>query len=251
MIDKIEIIVREAGDILLSYFGKALTRNMKPDASFVTEADLASEEYLVKKLTELLPEAAVWGEETGKHGNGDYCWVIDPLDGTTNFAQGLPHFCISVALTLKDEPILGVIYAPYLNEMFIASEDGATLNGKPIHVADKNNLRDSFLIACLPYPEYEDYGQMIEKICLLLKKGYGFRILGAAALDIAYVACGRGDSIAFGGLKWWDVAAGKVLIEKAGGKVMDFEGGVVDKEFRTFVAGNELLCRELLKIIED
>src|SRR5262249_33106562 len=129
---KVEPIVKHAGHLLLSQFRKPITWHTKADKSIVTEIDVASETLLKRELTAVIPEAAFWAEESGKQGNADYFWVIDPLDGTTNYAHGLPYFCISVALTYKNVPIWGCVYQPVLDEFFYAHKSkGAFLNGKP------------------------------------------------------------------------------------------------------------------------
>ena len=143
LLSRVEPIVKQAGDILRSYFTQArsLKRQVKNGAGFVTEADLASEKFLIEKLSQVLPQADFCAEESGVSGNGDYCWVIDPLDGTTNFAHGVPHFCISVALAYKNQSICGAIYQPLLDEFFWAEQGkGAWLNGKKIEVTQLINL---------------------------------------------------------------------------------------------------------------
>src|SRR3989304_6616926 len=151
---RLEPILRHAGEILLSYWGKPLTRQEKPDSGFVTEADLASEKYLVEALKRLLPTADFYTEENGKFGSNDsgYQWVIDPLDGTTNFAHGIPYFCISVALVYHDKPVCGAIYAPLQDEFFFAQEGkGAFLNDRAIQVSAPKPLSEALVAVGLPY----------------------------------------------------------------------------------------------------
>jgi len=236
LIHQLEPIIRHAGSILLSYYHQQFTRTQKANGDFVTEADLASEKYLIMALTPLLPGAAIVAEESGTHGKSDYCWVIDPLDGTTNFAHGLPYFCISVALTYQGKSVIGVVYQPLLNEYFMASRGkGAFLNGKPIKVSAIHEIKDSMVLVGLPYAKSATYSKLFEYFALVAKKSYSVRHFGAAALDQAYVACGRVDGVFFEDLAWWDIAAGYLLIEEAGGLVTDFEGKPIGADYKSFL----------------
>jgi myo-inositol-1(or 4)-monophosphatase len=249
---EVESIIRRTGEIILSYRFKKLSRVVKPGAGFVTEADLAAEEFLIKELSKIEPGIAFFAEENGKsnQGSSDYCWVIDPLDGTTNFAYGLPHFCISVALTHKNKPMLGFVYQPLLNEMFFAQEGkGAFLNGSPLKVSGVKRIEDAFLLFCIPYGKNAGSFKLFEHVLQLSQKAYSMRLLGAAALDQSYVGAGRLDGMFFEQLSWWDVAAGSLIIQEAGGKVSDYKGNPIKPGFKSFIAGNpwihELLVQEL------
>lgn len=247
---KVEPIVRDAGDILLSYFHTNLIRTEK-QSGFVTEADLASERFLMAELHKVMPEAAFFAEESGKSGNStdDYCWVIDPLDGTTNFAHGLPYFCISVALTFKGKPVFGCIYQPLLNEFFYASQgNGAYLNGERIQVSAVRSLQESLLLVGFPYAKGEHYQNVLNYLRDLSKKTYAFRHFGAVALDQAYLACGRSEVVFFEQLGWWDVAAGIILIQEAGGVVSTYQGRVVDAHYESFLAANQELHVQMLTL---
>lgn len=240
---QVEVVVQEAGTLLLNWFQRGLERSYKKDGSFATQADLESERFLVEKLKKIVPGAGFFAEESGKVAGNEYCWVIDPLDGTTNFAQGLPYFCISVALTQQNEPILGVIFQPVLKELFSALKgQGAFLNGQHITVSSPQRLDQSFAVVAFPYQRDEE---TVQKLLSVAHRAYAFRKCGAAALDQAYCAAGRFDLTLFSGLSWWDVAAGMLLIQEAGGLVQQFDGSLVGPEYRSFLAGNKPVCQEV------
>jgi len=247
--DRLEPIMRKAGSILLSYFNNAqqLTHTDKQGNGFVTEADLASERYLIEQLRMLLPEAAITAEESGNAGSGIFRWVIDPLDGTTNFAQGLHYFCISVALTQDDIPQVAAIYQPVLNEFFYAERGkGAWLNGRKIVVSKVHDIQKAMISVCLPY-DHAEFDPLLHALDRVAKQAYSIRHFGAAALDLANVACGRMDGIFFAHLGWWDVAAGMLLIEEAGGQISDFTGKALNPRYVSCVAGNPVIYEALLK----
>lgn len=238
MIDnkKVEEILKRAGEIQLSFFGKNLKYEVKDQDSIVTEADKQSEKFLIQELGKILPEAAFFAEESGVHGKSDYCWVIDPLDGTTNFSRGLDYFCISVALTYKNEPILAFIYVPTTKEMFFAKKgEGAFLNGQRIKIAQ--NTKNLLFALSFPYEgkNIKETMQVIEHI----KEGiFGVRMPGAVALDLANLAAGRFDGVYFSGLGWWDVAAGMLLVSEAGCKVSENDGSLIGPVYKSCVAGS-------------
>lgn len=233
--EELRKIQERAGEILLAYFKGSYAFHEKREGGLVTDADLASEKFLIDELSKLLPQAAFHSEESGKSGTGDYCWVIDPLDGTTNFAHGIPFFCISVALTFKDDPIIASIYDPLREEFFYAEKgERATLNGKPIKVASPD-LKNQRLLIGLPIIHNEPCLKLLTDLGV---KNYSARYFGAAALECAYVACGRLDAILFNQLAWWDIAAGMLLIQEAGGIVTDFEGNQVREVWVSFVGGS-------------
>jgi myo-inositol-1(or 4)-monophosphatase len=248
--ESIKPIMEKAGQILLGFFDKKLTFTEKDQSGFVTEADLASEKYLIDTLGSLLPQSAFYAEESGKTGTGDYRWVIDPLDGTTNFAHRLPYFCISVALTHHDKPIVGAIYNPMLKDFFYAQQGGgATLNGVPIRVREQQDLSRTVMAVGFPYAKNTQFMKLVEGVQRVLPATYALRSFGAVALDLAYVAAGRLDGAFFEGLGWWDVAAGIVLIEEAGGKATDFQGGQIGPDYASFVAANGPMHQKLLPLL--
>lgn len=248
----VEKIVREAGQIQLSYFKKALSlkRHEKDGAGIVTQADLESEKFLIQELSLLIPGASFYAEESGISGDSEYRWVIDPLDGTTNFAHGLPHFCISIALTQRDEVIFGMIYQPVLDELFWAEKgQGAWLNGTQLAVSAPDSLSKSFLVVVIPYPGFLQGEEFYKLLCSTVPSAFSYRHLGACALDLAYVACGRFDGIFFAGLAWWDFAAGQLLIKEAGGIVTDFNGKGISIISQSCVAGGPLVHEALSKLL--
>lgn len=250
---KVEPIVRKAGEILLSYFQKQLVWKDKGSHGFVTEADLAVEDFLIKSLELLIPGVDFFAEESGERNNGsDYCWVIDPLDGTTNFAYGLPYFCISVALTYKQKPVFGMIYQPLLDELFYAERaKGAFLNGQRIKIAESRPMEKTLLMVGFPYSKGEEFVHVLQYLEKISKQTYAFRHLGAIALDLAYTACGRSDGIFFEGLGWWDVAAGTILIQEAGGMATTYSGGPITPEYESYVAANQRLHTQLLNVFKE
>jgi myo-inositol-1(or 4)-monophosphatase len=193
---------------------------------YVSYVDKTAERRLVDGLLKILPEAGIIAEENTLSIKGErYNWIIDPLDGTTNFIHGLPIFAISVALTDRDVPILGIIYEINLNECFYATiGGGAWLNEKPIRVSAMAKLEESFVCTGFPYNNYDRLDAFLDLMRDLLQSTRGIRRLGSAATDLAYVACGRFDAFYEYGLSPWDVAAGIIIIKEAGGSVTDFRG---------------------------
>ncbi len=224
-VDKVIESAKEAGLILLKYREKGFSVNPKEGMELVTEADLCSEAFLRKALTKLLPGSSFLGEESW---NGTYpetpCWVVDPLDGTNNYAMGIPFFCISIALVDEDGICLGCIHDPVHSETFIAlREGGAYLNGKPIKVSSADKLRDAVVATGFPYTRTpEDLTFDLGVLTEFLGLARGIRRCGSAALDLAYTAAGRYGGFWEENLKPWDMAAGVLLVKEAGGKVSGF-----------------------------
>lgn len=244
----LEPIVKEAGAVLLSYYDQSLTRREKEQGGFVTQADIKSEQFLIEQLAKVLPEASFWAEEGGKKGDGAYCWVIDPLDGTTNFAQGIPYFCISVALTYNNVPFVGAIYQPLLDQFFYAQAGkGAFLNGVPIHVSKPESLAKAVVGVGLSYRHIKRK-ELIHATERVANRVYAIRHFGAIALDLAHVAAGKMDGVFFTHLAWWDVAAGMVLVTEAGGKITDFSGKPLTFEYTTCVAGGSLVYNGVMEL---
>ncbi len=245
----VEQAVKESGKILLSYFNTSLEKYHKVDGSYATDADVASEQYLLKALGKIMPEAGFYAEESGVSNSSEYMWVIDPLDGTTNFAQGIPYFCVSVALTRNDERVLGVIYQPTTKELFLAIKGlGVTLNGKAIQVSEQKDFSKAVIGCSLTHTvDYRFYNMITE----LEPKIYSVRLMGASALDMAYCAVGRLDGAFFGQLCWWDIAAGSLIIEEAGGKVSTRDQQILTNQARSLIAGPELIYRGLCSVIKS
>lgn len=249
---RIEPILKHAGQIVLSEFRKPIPWHEKKNAGIVTAADLASESFLKKELEKIIPGAAIIAEESGLQKGSEYCWVIDPLDGTTNFAQGFPYFCISIGLTYKDEPVWAGIYQPILEEFFWAIKGkGAFCNKAPISVNRTESLSKSIIAVGVPYPKDGYYKQIIRALELITPKIDAFRHMGAVALDQAYVASGRFDGVFFSELGWWDIAAGLLLIQEAGGVVTTFEGGPINRHYKTYIGAGPQIHQELMRLIEQ
>jgi myo-inositol-1(or 4)-monophosphatase len=205
---------------------------------YVTYVDKTCEELIVKGLAEILPEAGFIVEENTSDKKGDrYNWIVDPLDGTTNYIHGLSPFCTSIALQDENEIVLGVIFEPMLNECFYAWKgSGAFLNSQQIKVSDKDILDHSLLATGFPYSDYKLLENYIDLFRWVMLNTQGVRRLGSAAVDMAYVACGRMDGFFEYGLKPWDVAAGAIIVKEAGGIVSDFTEG------DNWLFGQELLA---------
>lgn len=222
-----EIILR-AGQMTLEYRrktgGLAVDRKSKRD--LVSEADRAVENYLVGQIRRQYPTHGIFGEETGKHGGDEFCWVIDPIDGTTSYVHGQPFYSVSIALQQKGRAILAAVNAPALGELFeAAAGQGATLNGEPIRVSNETCLEDSLLatgFACMrddhAYNNLPFFQQILPQI-------RDIRRTGSAAVDLSYIACGRLEGFWELNLKPYDIAAGMLIVSEAGGRVTDFSGG--------------------------
>ncbi len=247
-----EICTRNAGYIReQSALLRSADIELKDEHNFVTYVDRKSEEMLVDNLSKLLPEAGFLAEEAQYGPDGmELRWVIDPLDGTTNFIHGVPIYCISIALMDKNEPLLGVVYEIIRNECFYTWKGGAAkLNGKVIQVSQARSLKNSLLVTGFPYMRDHILDEYTELFKGFIKRTQDLRRLGSAAADLAFVAAGRFEGFYEYGLSPWDVAAGAFLVRQAGGKVTDFTGG---REFLfggTLVSSNYLIHEEMLEVI--
>ncbi len=195
--------------------------------NFVTHVDKTAEKLIVKALEPLLPEAGFIAEENTIHTkDSPFQWVVDPLDGTTNFIHGLPCFSVSIALMYRGKVVLGVVYEINQNECFYGwDKGGAYLNGEPIRVSEAGSLNDSLLATGFPYFDYSLTDKYMELFTWCLRNSHGVRRMGSAAVDLAYVSCGRFEGFFEYSLSPWDVAAGSLLVREAGGRVSDFSGG--------------------------
>jgi len=218
---------------------------------FVSYVDKSSERQLVNGLKKLLPEAGFITEEnTVERTENRYTWIIDPLDGTTNFIHSLPCFAISIALAENGKPELGVIYEINLNECFTAwKRGGAFLNGNKIAVSKAPFLKDSLIATGFPYYDYSRMKEYMELLTDFMKKSHGVRRIGSAATDLAYVACGRFEGFYEYGLSPWDVAAGIIIIQEAGGVVSDFKGGENYLFGKEIIASNSKIFNEFAGVI--
>lgn len=217
----------------------------------VSYVDKTAEKQLVRNLVKLLPEAGFTTEEETINTKGEvYNWIIDPLDGTTNFIHGVPTYSISIALYEDELPVIGVVYEINRAEMFYTYKGGsAFLNNKPISVSSRFQLSDCLLATGFPYYQFEKQAQYIELFSEMMRKCHGLRRIGSAAVDLAYVACGRFDAYFEYNLNSWDVAAGAYLVQQAGGHILNFDGGDEFIERREILATNSLVDQEILDLM--
>ncbi|MBP7370161.1 MAG: inositol monophosphatase [Arenimonas sp.] len=233
---------RLGGSVILRHMNKldSLSVFEKSKLDYASEVDSLAETEIIKELKRAYPTAAFLCEESGAMGKGKQTFVIDPLDGTSNFLRGIPHYCVSIALVENGEPIDAVIYDPTKNEIFTASKGkGAVLNDKKIRVADRKDLKGAMVNTGFPPRERARIGEQLRFTEQLLANAEDIRRTGSAALDLAYVACGRVDAYFESGVKAWDVAAGMLLVREAGGRVCDYKGrGERILDAGQMVAGN-------------
>ena len=246
-------IARDAGSLLLQRLGSAQIRN-KGDIDLVTEADLASEELIIERIRSHYPQHGILAEESGEAvqvgpDRSEWKWIIDPLDGTTNYAHGYPCFCVSIAVEHAGVIAIGVIYDPLRDEMFAAERgQGATLNDRRIRVSAVDDLNRAMLCTGFPYNvrERPDFARDFTNFTM---EAQAVRRDGSAALDLAYVACGRFDGFWEDGLNPWDVAAGVLLIEEAGGRVTNFRNEPLDIYTGKVLASNGLVHGAMLRLL--
>jgi myo-inositol-1(or 4)-monophosphatase len=245
-------IAQEAGALLLGYFDRGVGYKLKGEFDLVTEADHASEALIVERLRSHFPGHGIMAEEGGGADSGSrYCWYIDPLDGTTNFAHGFPAFCVSIALAEDGNVVCGVIYDPLHQELFEAERgSGAWLNGRRIRVSERERLADSLLATGFPSRK-RHLNVNVHFYYQVAMVSHGVRRAGSAALDLAYVACGRLDGYWEFGLNPWDMAAGILLVEEAGGKVTDMHGGPATLKSPHVMADNGRVHEELLELFRE
>ena len=253
--DVAETIAREAGALLREFYAKGVAMEYKGDVDLVTEADRASEALIKARLAAALPEHGVYGEEgTRERLGAEYRWYVDPVDGTTNFAHTFPHFCVVLGCErrgaeLKDdedgEMVAGVIYDPLRDECFRAEKGGgAWLNGKQIRVSKTKTLQESLTATGFPSQKRHENPNVhfYQEVTL---RSHGVRRAGSAALDLAYVACGRLDGFWEFKLNPWDTSAGYLLVEEAGGTVTHFDGGKFTLDSREVMVTNGLILGEM------
>lgn len=219
---------------------------------FVTEVDQLAEREIISTIHKAYPDHAILAEESGKSNHdSSYLWIIDPLDGTTNFLHGFPHYAISIAVQYKDRTEHAVIYDPIRQELFTASRgSGAQLNNRRIRISSRNNLQGSLLGTGFPFKYLEHLPQYLESFQTLTKQAAGIRRAGAATLDLAYVAIGRLDGFWEMGLSPWDIAAGALIITEAGGLISDFNGTENYLMNGNVVTGNPKLFKQLLQTVQ-
>jgi len=248
-----KIALHKASRVLKFYFNKSITIKTK-SAHFdqVTEADIESEKVIVQVIKKFFPRHNILAEENQYQGtDSEYTWIIDPLDGTNNFTHALPVFSISIALAQKQKVIMGLVYNPIRDELFTAQAGkGAFLNEKAIRVSENIKLKQSLLITGFYYDRSEHMKRTLKNIELFFEQGImGIRRFGSAALDLAFIACGRADGFWEFCLNPWDFAAGKLILEEAGGKVTDLEGKSIAIKPSYIVASNGQIHRAMRRVL--
>ncbi len=245
--------VQKGGAILLDYHNKLQTLQVQAKGRFdyVTEADVTAQEAIIQLINSRHPEHDILAEEGNRPiGQSANRWLVDPLDGTTNFIHGLPVFAVSVALEHESSMVLGAVYDPCRKELFLAQKgNGATLNGRPIQVSSRQKPEEALLATAFPWREKSVLSRYLEGFTRVFAKVSDIRRGGSAALDLAYVACGRCDGFWELGLSPWDIAAGHLLVKEARGDISDFAGGSDHIWVGDVVAGNQAIHSFLLGII--
>ena len=244
-------IVRQSGDIIREHWAKPSNVRHKGRIDLVTQTDLAVEAFLKEKLVDLVPGAAFMAEESSQSERepDGLCWIIDPVDGTTNFAHGLPLTVTSVAYRLNGEIVLGIVNAPLLRECFIAEKGkGAWRNGERISVSSVTACENALIATGFPYEIASRVDEILERMRPVLSSCQGVRRCGAAALDLAWTACGRFDAFYEDELKPWDMAAGALLVTEAGGSISNLDGSPFDLRW-SILAGNKAMHELIGKMI--
>jgi myo-inositol-1(or 4)-monophosphatase len=221
--------------------------------NYVTYVDKTAEEKLISGLSKILPGSGfIVEEQTVDFNNEEFVWIIDPLDGTTNYIHGLAPYAISVALMQKDETLIGIVYEMNLNECFYTWKgQPSLLNGQPIHVSVAKNVKDSLIATGFPYYDYDRMAKFMNSLEFFMRNSHGMRRLGSAAADLAYVAAGRFEAFYEYSLSPWDVAAGAFLVQQAGGKVSDFKGGTNYIFGKEIIATNHHIYNEFLQVVKE
>ncbi len=244
--------VATAGPIMKESFnGSFKISNKEGINNLVTEVDHASEKAIIGIIKDHYPGHFILSEETGEIVmDSEYKWIVDPIDGTVNYANGIPICCVSIAVEHKGKMLLGAVFNPFLNELFIAEKGrGATLNDKPIHVSHKQDMASSCLVTGFPYRLLDEPNGPLDIFNKLIRRGIPVRRLGSAAIDLCWVAAGRFDGFYEHKLEAWDSAAGFLIVEEAGGKVTDFNGNAYSPYQPRILATNGKIHDQLLASI--
>jgi len=255
MIDTAIEAAREAGEYLRQSVGRVRSIETKQgeDRNLVSEIDKTSERMIIDAIRRRFPGHAILAEESGGSGRGaEYTWIIDPLDGTTNFLHGVPIFSVTIGIEHRGEVIAGVVYDPNLDELFTAERGaGAFLNGQELHVSSSDQLITSLLVTGFPYDIASNPNHAVEHFTHFLMAARGIRRLGSAALDLSYVAAGRFDGFWEVYLKPWDMAAGALLVREAGGTITDFAGRPSSIHCPQVVASNCRIHSAMLAVLDS
>lgn len=251
MLDFAIRVAQDAGRLLRDRLGTVINIGHKGAINIVTDVDLASEKLIREAISTYYPRHEILAEEGGlAQSASDYRWVVDPLDGTTNYAHGYPVFCVSIALEYKGETILGVVYDPMRDELFTAERGGgAWLNNRRIRVSDTSDLMHSLLSTGFPYDIRTSTLTNLDHWANFAMNAQALRRDGAAAIDLCYVACGRFDGFWELNLSPWDTAAGALLVEEAGGRISDFKGGKFSNYEPQVLASNGLIHDRMIEVI--
>jgi myo-inositol-1(or 4)-monophosphatase len=249
----IEAVI-SAGDVMLSHVGHEMRIDKKGTIDLVTEVDVAIERMVRVLVTGRFPGHAILGEEFGGSATAPSgpCWVFDPIDGTTNFAHGLPIFCSSVAVEIDGVADVAAVYDPTRRELFTAERGGgAFLNGQPIRVSAASALVDAMLVTGFPYDVHSRVDEIVGLFGAFVGRARAVRRLGSAAIDLCYVAAGRLDGFWESDLKAWDIAGGALLLEEAGGRITDLTGGPFSSRAGSVLAANAPLHDSMLAVVRD
>jgi len=248
-----EVIVRQAGAVLMEGYGSVRYIQQKGVIDLVTEFDKRSEEVIISSIQQKFPDHAILAEESGQNKTiSEYQWVIDPLDGTTNFAHGIPVFSVSIGLLRNNSPVLGVAYDPLRNEMFSAELGrGATLNNYPIHVSSQRDLGQAVISTGFPYDLRTNPRNNFAQFVQFQLRTQAVRHLGSAALDCAWTAMGRLDGYWEFGIKPWDIGAGALIVREAGGRVTSGDGDENFLSTDSILVSNSLLHEQMLRVLSE
>jgi myo-inositol-1(or 4)-monophosphatase len=242
-----------SGKILIRLFGQVSHVIKKGDIDLVTEADFQSEKTVIEIIRRHFPQDSILSEEVGGYErSSNRTWLIDPLDGTTNFVHGFPFFAVSIALELDKELVVGVVLNPFMGELFEAAKGtGAFLNSKPIAVSRTPKLTEALLATGFPYDIHEKAEEVLDRLKKMVITSQGVRRPGAAAIDMCYVAAGRLDGFWEQGLKPWDTAAGMIMVQEAGGKLSTFQGEHYTPYQNSIVAANPFIHEAMITVMNS
>ena len=246
------LALQKAGAYIRRSIHKIHTYDYKSDINLVTEIDKHAEEVIVQILKTNFPGHAILAEESGLQGSAEYKWIIDPLDGTTNFVHTYPICCVSIACEKNDHVIMGGVHDPFRREIFFAEKgQGAYLNTNKIQVSKATKIKDALLATGFPYDRQENASNYLKYVEEFMKKTHGIRRTGSAALDLCYVACGRFDGFWETKLFPWDTAAGGLIVQEAGGRLSNFKGRPFSNYKPEILASNGHIHREMVQILKS